>query len=352
MTLFDSDFAPRERPRWSRRQRVGGALIGVALASAATFAVAPSPYVIEQPGPVYDTIGSVTVDGSDVALITISGTESYETTGSLDMLTVSIVGNPEQPLSWLEAGWAWFQPHHALLPMDAIFPPGQTAEQQEEENQAQMVNSQQEAVAAALTDLGYTLGERVAVAGLAKDAAATGLLEAGDIIVSANGIAVKTVAELKSQVNARSGAAVELRIERDGATRAVSVVPSKASDGSWVLGIGARIDYTFPFEVKIQLDNVGGPSAGMMFALGIIAKLTPGGITGGAHWAGTGTIDAGGAVGPIGGIAQKMAGARAAGADYMLAPLENCDEVTGNIPDGLTVFAVSTLSQARSAVET
>ena len=107
----------------------------------------------------------------------------------------------------------------------------------------------------------------------------------------------------------------------------------------------------FPFDVKIQLDNVGGPSAGMMFALGIIDKLSDGELNGGQKVAGTGTISADGTVGPIGGIRQKLFGARDAGADWFLAPASNCDEVTGHVPDGIRVFAVATLDDSLAALK-
>lgn len=353
MTLFDSDYAAGEHRRWTRGQRWGASLIGLATAVGLTFALLPSPYVIEQPGPVYDTIGSVQVDGKDVDLISISGTQSFPTTGTLDMLTVSIVGEPEHPLSWVEAGLAWFDPHRALIPMDAIWPPGQSSDQQKEQNQAQMVNSQQDAIAAALLNLNLPVERRVTIVDVPSGTPADGILQAGDTVRSANGVSVATVAELKDQVNALAGKPVPLSIERAGAILELSVTPERASNGTYLMGVGAKVAYTFPFEVKIQLDNVGGPSAGMMFALGIMAKLTPGdALTGGKHWAGTGTIDADGLVGDIGGIRQKMVGARAAGADYMLAPKGNCDEVVGHIPAGLEVFAVSTLAEAKRVVET
>jgi PDZ domain-containing protein len=104
--------------------------------------------------------------------------------------------------------------------------------------------------------------------------------------------------------------------------------------------------------VEIRLDDVGGPSAGMMFALGIVDKLTPGAMTGGEIVAGTGTIDSDGAVGAIGSIRQKLWGADENGAAWFLAPETNCDEVVGNVPDGLEVFAVATLEEAREIVET
>jgi PDZ domain-containing protein len=123
-------------------------------------------------------------------------------------------------------------------------------------------------------------------------------------------------------------------------------------EGAVVLGINVQSDYEFPFDVEIQLDKVGGPSAGMMFALGIIDKLTPGSIQGGEDVAGTGTINQAGTVGPIGGIRQKLFGAERAGAEWFLAPADNCAEVAGHVPDGLTVVAVETLDDALTALET
>ena len=118
-----------------------------------------------------------------------------------------------------------------------------------------------------------------------------------------------------------------------------------------IVGISAGTDHTFPFDIDIKLADVGGPSAGLMFALGLYDKLTPGSLTGGKFVAGTGTIDDDGNVGPIGGIRQKLAGARADGATWFLAPADNCDEVVDHVPDGLDVVKVSTFDQARSAVE-
>jgi Lon-like protease len=102
----------------------------------------------------------------------------------------------------------------------------------------------------------------------------------------------------------------------------------------------------FPFTVKINISNIGGPSAGMMFALGIIDKLTKDSLSGGKFIAGTGEIDPAGDVEPIGGIQQKMAGARDAGATVFLAPAGNCSDTSGAVPAGLRVVKVSTLAGA------
>jgi PDZ domain-containing protein len=122
--------------------------------------------------------------------------------------------------------------------------------------------------------------------------------------------------------------------------------------GQTLLGVLIDPNYRFPIEVDIKIENIGGPSAGMMFSLGVIDKLTPGPMTGGRKIAGTGTIDSSGEVGPIGGIQQKLVGARDAGAEWFLAPADNCREVVGHVPAGLRVVKVSTLHEAHVAVET
>jgi Lon-like protease len=144
---------------------------------------------------------------------------------------------------------------------------------------------------------------------------------------------------------------IELVVLRDGTERSISVTPVSGLAPRPIIGISMETSYDFPFEVDIQLEDVGGPSAGMMFSLGIIDKLTPGAMTGGEDIAGTGTLTASGDVGPIGGIRQKLYGAADAGSEWFLAPAANCDEVVGHVPAGLTVFSVKTLDQALAAVD-
>jgi PDZ domain-containing protein len=167
-----------------------------------------------------------------------------------------------------------------------------------------------------------------------------------------NGKSITRIAELRTAVSANgTGKPAELGIVRGGAASTVAITPEQ-TQGQVVLGIGAGMDYSFPFDVNIQLNNVGGPSAGQMFALGIIDKLTPGKLNGGKKVAGTGTIDNTGTIGAIGGIRQKMFAARdSGGASYFLAPASNCDEVTGHIPSGLHVFAVKTLADSLAVLK-
>ncbi|TIH36905.1 PDZ domain-containing protein [Subtercola vilae] len=341
----------RASTRGSKRRTVGWVSLIAALALALGMSFIPSPYVIEQPGPVFNTLGTSDHDGTQVPLISISGATTYPTSGALDMLTVSVVGSPESLPSWAEIVGAWFDQSRAVVPVASIYPPTVTVEQQDQQNQAQMVNSQQEAIAAALTKMGTAFTTTVSVAQVATDAPATNILKAGDTIDSVNSVAVTSVDTLRAAVTANGDAApATLVITRSGAQQTVQITPQKASDGTILLGIAAAAAYQFPFTVNIQLDNVGGPSAGMMFALGIIDQLTPGDLTGGQKVAGTGTISADGTVGAIGGIRQKLYGAEQSGATYFLAPASNCDEVVGHVPSGLTVFAVSTLTDSITAL--
>jgi len=348
----DGDLHPAGRVAPSRRVVAGWIAIAFAVVLTLVLALVPAPFVIEQPGPVFNTLGTDQRVGAAPSkdakeLISIPGQKTYPTSGSLDLLTVSVVGNPDERPSWLSTLGAWFDPSRAVLPIDAVFPPGTTTQQSNAENAALMVDSQQDAVAAALAQLGYEFPQAVSVKQLIKGTPAATVLKDGDEITSVNGATVESVQGLRDLV-AKNGTSkpAELGIVRDGSASTVQLTPVE-SGGRAVLGIGAGMDYTFPFEVKIQLDDVGGPSAGQMFALGIIDKLTPEELTGGRKIAGTGTIDNVGTIGPIGGIRQKMYAARdTGGAQYFLAPRSNCAEVTGHIPSGLQVFAVTTLADS------
>lgn len=335
-----------------RRNRGGGwigwGLVAAAIVAITVIALLPSPYVVEKPGPVYDTLGTTRVDGEAVPLIEIPVEKTYPTTGSLDMLTVTVSGNREQPLNWLDAAMAWLNPSQAVLPIESVYPEGVTVEQSNQQGAEEMANSQKDAIAAALHDLGYEFPSSLTVEQVVDDSPAAGVIKAGDVVTAINGQPFADVTALKDAI-AVNGAdkPATLSIERDGTATDVEVTPVIPDGGTApVIGVVLSSDYDFPFDVSIQLDNVGGPSAGQMFALGIIDKLTPGSLNGGTDVAGTGTITGDGVIGPIGGIRQKLYGARDAGAEYFLAPDSNCDEVTGHIPSGLTVFSVKTLDDS------
>lgn len=342
----------------SRRRRTGAFLLTAGVLGALLLGFVPAPYVIERPGPVFDTLGEVEIEQDseqvEVPLISIPDQETYGTEGSLSMLTVNVVGNREAQPSWVEVAAAWADPSRAVVPIDAVYPVGQTAEESDEQSAVEMQNSQKDAIAAALIELEYDLESTLTVESLSGGSPADGVLEEGDQILAVNGERPVDVTKLRSIIadNGVDGPA-SIEVLRDGMERTMSVTPAAntAGDGSAIIGVTVRADYDFPFEVLIQLDRVGGPSAGMMFALGIIDKLTSGALNGGADVAGTGTISVDGAVGGIGGIRQKLYGARDAGSEYFLAPAVNCDEVVGHVPDGIDVVAVETLDEALAALE-
>ncbi len=314
----------------------------------AVVAMLPVPYVVLGKGPALDTLSAP----GGTPLIQISGRTTYPTQqGKLFLTTVSVLGGPDRQLSAFPLGTvlrAWLDPEQQVVPEEAVFPPGQTAEQADEETKQEMTDSQTSATAAALAELGIPVQMSVGQVGREAPAAAT--LRTGDVLVSVAGTTVTGYGPLRSALDGIApGTPVEVVLRRGGAQRTVQVTTTRSDDGRTILGIEPR--FTFPFTVKIQIEDIGGPSAGSMFALGIIDRLTPGDLTGGQYVAGTGEITPDGKVGPIGGIAEKMVGARDAGARWFLAPADNCDEVVGHVPDGLQVVRVATLHDARLAVE-
>ena len=246
---------------------------------------------------------------------------------------------------------AWIDPRQDVYPIDAIFPPQQTAEEVQQENQAEMVDSQQEATAVALREAGFPVTEKVSIASVAADAPSGTVFQKGDVLVTIGGAEVTSADSARAAIQkATPGSTIDVVVDREGSKVALKA-KTGASGGRTVLGVVLKIDFQFPFSVTIDAGNVGGPSAGLMFSLGIYDKVTTGALTGGQNIAGTGTIDSSGKVGPIGGIRQKVVGARQGGASYFLAPADNCDEVRGAVPDGLQAVKVATFDDARAAVE-
>jgi PDZ domain-containing protein len=314
------------------------------------------PYVIMSPGPVFNTIGEF--QGKPV--IKISGTRTYPTKGSLDMTTVSERGGASGGVSTAEVLLALVREGQVVVPRDAIYPPDETAEQVRAANSASFATSQSDAIGAALGELGIPAEESVVVKAVAGGSPADGVLEPGDIITAVAGRSVSKPQDVVTAVAAgRVGDEVVLDVLRTGADgkrarKELAVTPAAHPDparkGAPYLGISVATLYEAPFKIDFTLDTIGGPSAGRMFSLAIVDKLTSGSLTGGQQIAGTGTISSDGAVGPIGGIRHKMRGASGAGAKLFLAPQSNCDEVVGHVPEGLRVVPVKTLAQARDVV--
>jgi PDZ domain-containing protein len=324
---------------------LAGAAVIVALVAAILL---PVPYVILGPGPTLNTLGR---DSSGKPLITISGHRVYPASGHLNMVTVTYQGGPGNEFNVFTALRGWLNHSEAVVPESELFAPGQSQQQVQQADQAQMTGSQQTATAAALHQLGIGYKSVAGVASTEKGMPAAGVLRAGDLITVLDGQPVTGPTQLTSLIKAHAGSgALRLTIVRSGVTRQVQITP-RLVKGRPVLGVIVQPQYQFPFNVQISIGNIGGPSAGMMFALGVIDKLTGMNLAGARFIAGTGEISAGGAVTPIGGIQQKMVGARNAGATVFLAPAGNCADTKGAVPAGLRVVKVSTLSGAVSALQ-
>jgi Lon-like protease len=323
------------------------ASVGTAVAIAVSVLV-PVPYVILGPGPTLNTLGK---DSSGQPLITISGHASYPTTGHLNLVTVSYQGCAGNRFNIFTALVAWLNPHQAVVPEGEICPAGQTQKQTQEQDTQEMTSSQSMATAAALTELHIPYTTQVVVVQPQKGFPAYGVLKAGDVITKVDGQPVTSQGGLTRLVYAHpAGSTLTLTIIRDGQSRQVQV-GTRQSGGHPVMGVQITEQYRFPFEVKISVGDIGGPSAGMMFSLGIIDKLTQLDLTAGRFIAGTGEITARGQVQPIGGIQQKMVGARNAGATIFLTPASNCADTKGAVPAGLRLVKVSTLNQAVTYLE-
>ncbi|MFI6821983.1 PDZ domain-containing protein [Micromonospora sp. NPDC050187] len=326
------------------RRRGVTVLLGALLTTLLSIGVlaAPIPYVVLGPGPTVDTLG--TQDGEEI--IKIDGRETSTSAGQLRLTTVGV--QPSVKLRSAIAGW--FSPERAVVPRELVYPPGQSREQVEERNAEEFTASQTSAETAALRKLGYPV--QVVVRTVAADGPSAGRLQTGDVITSVDGEPVTSANGLTGLIRARPvGSALVVGYSRGGAA-GTATVTSREQDGRPRVGIEIEQQQPHPFTLEIDLGDIGGPSAGLMFALGIVDKLDPDDLTGGRVVAGTGTIDDEGRVGPIGGIAQKLVGAKEAGATVFLVPEANCAEAVSNSQPGLPLLKVGTLDEALTALET
>ncbi len=342
MTVVDDPYRPS---KWATRG-LTTLFLGVALGS--LLALIPSNYVILKPGPTTNILGT---GDDDKPIVTVTGHESFPAKGHLNFTTVRQVGDPDDRAPLLDVLIAAVKPSQDVYDLDLLYPPGTTTKDAEEENAAEMTDSQQVATAVAARSIGAQVTERTIVSSVPEGSPAKDRLRGGDQITSIDGAAVTDGDDIRAAVQKhKAGETLRMVVLRDG--RSVDVTtPTRDSDGRTVIGILLGRTFTVPFQVKLDVGRVGGPSAGLMLSLGIRDLLTPGDLTGGKDIAGTGTMSPDGEVGPIGGIAQKVVGARGDGADWFLAPADNCEDLAGRVPDGLRVVKVSTFDDALSSVQ-
>jgi Lon-like protease len=347
---YGVDGRATRRGRLTRGNKITLGLFFALLVLMVVGSLVKLPYAVMSPGPTVNTLGDS--PGTSKPIISVKGLPTYPTDGTLKFTTVRVEGGPGYPVDVWDVLQAWVDPSRDVYPVDQIFDPSVSEQQVAEENAVQMEGSQEEATAVALRGLGKEVPTHIGVAALAPTSKAKGLLQPKDRFVKVGSTAITTAESVRTALQqVKPGDTVPVTVERAGKQVTVDVPTISGQQGRTALGIILGLTHDFPATVTIDAGSVGGPSAGLMFSLGIYDKLTPGALTGNHQVAGTGTIDDSGTVGPIGGIKQKLAGARAGGAEFFLAPAQNCDEVVGNIPDGLEVLKVASFDEARTAVE-
>lgn len=374
-SVKSNEKATKRRSRFAPRRvnlRSVSAVATCALLAGAF--VLPSSYVKEGPGPLFDVLG--TYQEKDV--IEVSGAPSYKTFGKMNMTTVSVSGGPYTELSGAEAfyGWLAFDGNRSLVvPTDALYP-HVSHEQATAATGAQMADSQTQAKVAAMRQLKMPVTEKVQVLTTVEGSPAASVLKGDDRIVKVGDKQIETLTDVPKAVNASNGSPIDVTVERGGKQQTFKLTPVRASDDSrWILGAGLKQSYDLPAHVQYNLDGVGGPSAGLMLALGTVDKLSEGTLladedAGGdpyrSYISGTGTIDANGKVGAIGGIKYKILATGRYGARYFLAPKENCESIVkmqaqdpdlfnyyhaGQVRGTMVVVPVSTLDEAVKTVE-
>ncbi len=312
-----------------------------------------SDYVVESPGPALNVNGKL--EGKDI----ISVKNTNIPTTPLAMTTVSVQGCDDKGITYWQLIKSELTSSDAVVDRDSVCPKNISEKTVSQMNAAQMTGSQDSAVVAAwqLTkpDTKFTLTVEQAVTDSAKQA-----FNKGDKLVSivdadSKSVQITSYKQLREVLEKLTpGKPIKLTVERGSATQEVSVVGAKPEDSSRkgaMLGITLNVNPPAGHEVTYAVERIGGPSAGMIFALDIAQRLEGKNYAGTTPVAGTGTIDLSGNVGPIGGIKQKMLGAKHEGYKVFLAPAANCADVVGNEPKGMTVIPVSTLSEARTAMQ-
>jgi Lon-like protease len=303
----------------------------------------PVPYVAQVPGPTYNTLGEIKGE----PIISVEGRERNEVRGNLNLTTVGVSG---RGISLVQAVRGWFDDEVSVVPEEAVYPPDRSEEQIRQSNREAFLTSEQAAQSVALGHLGFP--EKIVVQGVAEDSPSEGALEEGDALDAVDGRPTADIDALDEVLRSiPGGSRISVDYTRLGqpGTATITTKAADERDGS-LLGITVLDQPSAPFDVDIQVEDVGGPSAGLMLTLGIIDLVGDDDLTGGAVIAGSGTIDGDGNVGPIGGIPLKMVAAAEIDAELFLVPAGNCEEALAAADPGFPLARVATLDDALDAL--
>ncbi len=350
--------APRIRLRWHPVFLSLGVMLALTVTLVGAAGLVRAPYVVYAPGSAIPTEPAISAPG----------TETYETDGSVLFLTVSLRGASRR-MGYMEAVWGWLKGDQDVYPRDAILG-NQTGEENREAAVQEMALSQEVAAKVALEHLGYDVpvhGTGTVISDTIPDTPAADVLQPYDVITAIDGVDTPTDAELRTELESReAGDVVEVTFERDTdgdpatdevdeRTGDIELISDPEDPERTLLGVvqvfTRDLTYELPFPVKIDTEDVGGPSAGLALTLGVLDVLTPGSITGGRTIAVTGTIDPDGRVGEVGGVGQKAVAATREGAELMLVPMSEAPLAERFAGDGVRVVGVETLDDALQALD-
>ncbi|WJY99212.1 Putative serine protease HtrA [Corynebacterium hansenii] len=329
--------------RRTRTLLVGAAPI-LALAAVLSSPQIAVPFAAEGPGPLFDVLGDI--DGKEA--VVVAGGDPDPSAGELNMTTVAVA----HKLSLAQVMGMWADPDQKVVPIEAVFPPGLSQDDVKERNALMFTESEANATASALRQLGLPI--EVTVALVTKGSAAEGKLEKGDVLAAIDGDDIDRPETLQRTVAGHApGDRVTLDVVRGGEKKQIEVElgANPDDDKRAFLGVGMAAQPKGDVKVQYNVSGVGGPSAGLMLSLAVVDKLSPGDLTEGRTIAGTGTIDGVGVVGPIGGITHKISAAREGGAEFFLVPGANCAEARTAEAGDMKLIKVGSLGDAVKALD-
>ena len=339
-----NDEGPNDAAAAIRFPRWPAIAVGAMIVLSAMIVVAwqiSLPYYALSPGPVEEVNDLIDVEGSQMI---------YDLNGELIMLTVSL-----QEVNAFEYAQGWLDDSIDLVDRETIRPSNVSPAEHRQANRESMDDSKATAISVALRYLGYPVtdtGEGVFVASVIEGTPADAVLEVGDVIVEVDSVAVFIATDGVNAITANEiGDTIPLKVDRDGELLDVEVTLIEHTELPDTPMVGFTPDtynrsLDLPFEVNIDSQNVGGPSAGMMYTLTIIDLLTEEDLLNGNIVAGTGTIASDGSVGAIGGIRQKVVAAQEAGAKYILVPTSNYADALTMKADDVEIFSITSIEQA------
>lgn len=296
------------------------------------------PYYAVGPGPAREV----------EPLINVSGHQRYASSGKFIMTTVRWY-----QVTPFQALLAWIDPNESIVKQEVLYPPGVSVQVEQQRALSDMDQSKIDATYVVLSKLaGYPKahGRGALIESSVAGCPADGKLYSGDTILAIDDKPVRSVQDASRLLDAvPAGTPVDFKISAAGQTHDISVTKGTCPGTTRPL-IGIDLVDPFPFRVAISSGDIGGPSAGLMFALGLYDTLTPGDLTQGRTIAGTGTIDETGAVGPIGGITDKVVAAERVGADIFLVPKDNWNELKGVDTGNMKLIEVSSFADALTAL--